>query len=170
LALILWVGAERPVLLIAESGGLIGVMTDQGRVLSKAEGDGYAAESWLENDGEVVDQASAHARVGLDQAVLRTTRVTLSGTDVVLVTGKTALAALDGCGGADVLIANTVLQGARPCEVIDLARLRDAGSMAGRAVGGSLVMVSSRDMTGQRLWTMQPLRRWEGELVAELGQ
>lgn len=169
-ALVLWVRSERPVLLIAESGGLIGVMTDEGRVMSKVEGDGYAAESWLENDGEVVEQASAHARSGLDQSILRTTRVMLSGTDVVLVTGKTALEALDGCGGADVLISNTVLAGTRPCDVIDLARLRETGSIAGRTVDGTLTLVTSRDLTGERPWTIGPARRWDGDIVAALDQ
>jgi competence protein ComEC len=50
---------ERPGLLVAGSGGLVGVMTPEGRALSKARGDGFAADSWLENDGDPVGQEAA---------------------------------------------------------------------------------------------------------------
>jgi hypothetical protein len=63
-AMALWGAVERPDLLVAGSGGLVGVMTPEGRVLSKARGDGFAADSWLENDGDPVGQEAAHARQG----------------------------------------------------------------------------------------------------------
>ena len=63
-AMALWGTVQRPDVLIAGSGGLVGVMTPEGRALSKARGDGFAAESWLENDGDPVGQEAAYARAG----------------------------------------------------------------------------------------------------------
>jgi competence protein ComEC len=62
LALLLWSGGERPSLLISPSGRLVGVMTEEGRALSRARGDGFVAGLWLENDGDGADQAGAFAR------------------------------------------------------------------------------------------------------------
>lgn len=66
LALMLWVGVDRPALLISSSGRLVGVMDaeGQGRSLSRARGDGFVAGLWLENDGDFSDQAVAAARDG----------------------------------------------------------------------------------------------------------
>jgi competence protein ComEC len=162
LALVLWVQVERPLILIAESGGLIGVMTSEGRVPSKPEGDGYAAESWLENGGEVIEQASANARSGLDQTALRTTRDSLPGASVVHVSGKTALGQLEGCGGAEILISNVAVEDARPCDVLDLKRRRETGSVAGLMLEGKLVLVTAHSMSGERLWTIHlALRRFD---------
>ncbi len=153
LALILWAGAERPAVLVAASGGLIGVMSPEGRALSKPEGEGYAAEIWLENDGEVVSQALAHARPGLDQTELRLTRVSLAGFGILHVAGQRALDALESCGGADLLITNVALRDARPCEVWDAPRLREAGSLAVYIRDGQPDVITSQSVAGQRLWT-----------------
>jgi competence protein ComEC len=74
LALLLWSGGERPSLLISPSGRLVGVMTEEGRALSRARGDGFVAGLWLENDGDGADQAGGFARTawgedGAGQAV-----------------------------------------------------------------------------------------------------
>lgn len=61
-AVVLWVGAERPVVLISESGRLLGVLQDQGRILNKPKGDSFSARVWLENDADIVTQAQAAAR------------------------------------------------------------------------------------------------------------
>ncbi len=62
--LMLWQAAERPVLLVAETGGMVGQMTPEGRALSRPTGDSFVAEIWLENDGDMATQADAAARVG----------------------------------------------------------------------------------------------------------
>ncbi len=66
-ALWLWIGAERPELLISSSGRLAGAATEAGRSLSRARGDGFVAGLWLENDGDSADQAEAAARDGWTQ-------------------------------------------------------------------------------------------------------
>ena len=62
LALQFWGQVERPLVLVAETGTLVGVMTDAGRALSKARGSGFVAAVWLENDGDPADQATAAGR------------------------------------------------------------------------------------------------------------
>ena len=64
-ALALWAQTERPALLVSGSGGLLGVLTPEGRSLSKERGDGFSARSWLENDGDGVAQDVAYGRDGI---------------------------------------------------------------------------------------------------------
>jgi competence protein ComEC len=63
--LILWVQTPLPAILIADSGGLMGVMGAGGRALSTAIGDGFVAGIWLETDGALVPQDLAADRPGL---------------------------------------------------------------------------------------------------------
>ncbi|SMY07960.1 ComEC family competence protein [Flavimaricola marinus] len=150
-ALWLWIGAERPALLIADSGALVGLMTAEGRVLSKARGDSFAAENWLENDGVMISQERASSIAGLDREG-RVTRLALGGVQVVQVSGKTALAALGGCGGADVLISNVAVEQDLPCDVYDMIRLRDTGALSASVQDGALRITTVRDASGARLW------------------
>lgn len=153
-AMVLWFAADRPVLLVAETGGLVGLMTDDGRVLSKATGDSYVAENWLENDGETVMQEAAHARPGMVTEA-RVTRISLQGAEVLHVTGKVAFAAIADCGGADLLISNVVADPGvtRNCDVFDLTRLRETGAIAARVEDGAIILVTAADLAGDRLWT-----------------
>lgn len=61
-ALAAWQQSERPDILVSDSGGLIGVMTPEGRALSKPRGDGFVARIWLENDGDAAPQEIAAER------------------------------------------------------------------------------------------------------------
>lgn len=64
LAIVLWNGVERPGLLISSTGRLVGLLTDNGRSLSRNRGDGFVAGLWLENDGDLIEQTGAAARPG----------------------------------------------------------------------------------------------------------
>lgn len=174
IAAVLWYGTERPVLLIADSGGMAGVMTPQGRALSKPRGDGFAADNWLENDGEVVAQDIAAMRAGwvqTDQA----RQATVADLTVRMVSGEARVAGLTGCDGVDILIANAMAPaGLGPCLVIDLPRLRQTGAISVYADADGLRFVSVADVTGERLWTratdepVMPVRLPpDGPLVAE---
>ena len=153
-ALALWLTTARPALLVADSGALAGVMTPLGRALTKPSGDGYTATNWLLNDGEMVDQQTAAGRAALADG-LRRWRFDLGGFAVLQVSGETALAALQGCDGADILIAN-VVAGARPCLVLDLQRLRQTGAVAGVLGPRGLELVTAAQLSGQRLWSPDP--------------
>lgn len=147
-SLALWSGAERPALLISDTGGLLGVMTEGGRSLSRGTGDRFAAEAWLRGDGDGVSQEVAAARGGFE-VVGRTYRTEVAGFEVLLVRGRTELDQLEGCDGADIVVTNQGDLVERPCEVFDLQRLQHVGSVAIMPDGQ---IKTARQVTGERLW------------------
>ena len=153
LAGLIWTQSTRPAVLVADNGGMIGVMMDSGRALSKAKGNGFAAGIWLENDGNPVPQDEAAARLPEQQAIRRVD-IGLGDWQITQVSGKTALAKLQGCGGADVLILNTQDDTDRPCQVYDPIDLRSTGSLAiDLDREGRLGIVTAADVSGARPWT-----------------
>ena len=153
LGFVLWLGTERPYLLVSQSGGLVGVMTDQGRALSKSTGESFAAESWLENDGDPVSQNEASERAGF--SVGGKIRVLKLGEGNILhATGKTAAQlALDQCKGADILIVNVSLD-AEDCTLIDARSLKLSGALAVNYDGKSPAqIIGALHQTGRRLWS-----------------
>ncbi|WP_299370068.1 ComEC/Rec2 family competence protein [uncultured Tateyamaria sp.] len=145
-ALLGWQVGDRPAVLVADTGGLVGVMTPEGRALSKPKGAGFVARNWLENDGDGVDQAQAAARwSGGDVTGLR----------VVHLTGKRAAAAFDGCAPGEVVVTNAKLPAIRdlPCLVLDPATLRKTGAVAVVAQGDQLRLVTARAVAGDRMWS-----------------
>jgi len=156
---ILWQQTERPDLLVADNGALIGLQGPEGRVLSKPTGSGFVAGVWLENDGAPVAQAQAAAREGLISRG-RVTWAEIGEWRLVQVSGKTALAGLTGCDGADILISNQVDDVIRPCLTYDLARLRNTGALAlNLAPNGDLLIETAYGNAGKRPWN-----RRQGEL------
>lgn len=145
-ALGLWVQTERPFILISDTGSLIGVLEGPVRMLSKPKGDGFSANGWLENDGSRMAREDGPL---IAPSALRRWRVTAGETDIVLVTGKTALAELSGCEGADILVSNQRVDASYPCDLYDAARLVKTGALA---IDRSGRLTSVRDVTGQRLW------------------
>lgn len=153
LSFALWTVSPRPDLLISDSGGLIGVMTGQGRALSKPRGDGFAASAWLENDGSTESREQTAARFPPQP-------LTLGGQRILHLTGVTRLREIEGCGGADLLIVNVADEvTGRPCTVIDLAALRQSGAIAGWVRDGQLQLLSVADWAGPRLWNSAAARR-----------
>ncbi|PIE10583.1 MAG: competence protein [Rhodobacterales bacterium] len=154
-AFVIWGQGTRPDLLIAQTGGLVGVMTDQGRSLSRPRGDGFAAQLWLENDGAPVEQETAAERPAWSWDG-RIGRATMSGLTVLSVRGKTALGDLVGCGGADILITNS-LAGERPCLIFDPPRLQETGAVAISVGADGVRIETAKARAGSRLWnTPQP--------------
>ncbi|WP_249218982.1 ComEC/Rec2 family competence protein [Loktanella sp. SALINAS62] len=149
----LWTQTTRPALLIADSGGLIGQMTPSGRAMSRATGDGFVASIWLENDGAPVPQDVAALRSGFttDGAFVS---VDLGPWQVLQVRGKTGLAALQDCAGADVIVLNIPDTTARPCLVIDPLRLRSTGAVAlDLDADDRLIITTALSVSGVRPWT-----------------
>lgn len=150
-ALALWWQAERPALLVAESGGLVGVMTNEGRALSKARGQGFVAGIWLENDGDRSDQPDAAARWPAGgEGPVREMR--FGDARVVHVTGKRGLAAFDGCRGGDLVVVSVPATDL-DCKTHDPETLRTTGSIAVMPDGRT---VTARDRSGRRLWSPAP--------------
>ncbi|WP_373352938.1 ComEC/Rec2 family competence protein [Pseudoroseicyclus sp. CXY001] len=130
LALALWQGAPRPALLVSDTGGLLGLMTPDGRALSRERTDSYNAGIWLQNDGSLATQEEAAASGALAESAGQL-RIALGGVEILQIRGTRALAALGpDCGGAAILIANVEVPGPRPCDVYDSLRLRGTGALA----------------------------------------
>ncbi|MCK0094719.1 ComEC family competence protein [Yoonia sp. F2084L] len=154
-ALVLWQQSTRPALLVADSGSLIGLQSVEGRVLSKAKGSGFVAGIWLENDGGPVAQDLAAARSGLEREG-RIIYAAVGDWRITQVSGKTALAEMTGCGGADVLISNQTDEVMRPCLVYDVLRLRNTGALAlDLTVDGDLRITTAHQVAGQRPWNIR---------------
>lgn len=147
LAVLLWAGAERPAVLISADGGLVGVMTERGRALSKPRGAGFVAGIWLENDGDGADQPAAAARWPAAQGKLRVAET--SGLRILHVTGKGAAAELTACNKAEVVVSALPLTLEGDCLLFDPIRLRQTGAVALGETG----MWLSRDPTRARLWS-----------------
>ena len=153
LSFVLWAGTERPAALVSQSGGLVGVMTDAGRALSKPKGDGFSADSWLENDGDPVIQADASKRMTFESRG-RIRWFDLGGARVLHATGKVAAAeALEMCGKVDLLVVNVVVEPQANCVLFDLKRLRKEGALALSEDEEGLQITTARDKTGHRLWS-----------------
>jgi competence protein ComEC len=150
--LILWSLTPRPDVLVSEGGALIGIMTDAGRALNKLRGDSFAAEVWLENDGEAGDRADAVARWPKDQ---------IDGSLRIFASGDLTFVQLSGRGWRDqiaracdlnpsaVIIpytyADPVPQG---CTIKDQRAFYDTGAWA--IYDGKLV--TARMIEGNRPW------------------
>ncbi len=142
----LWVQSERPDVLIADTGKLVGVMTDEGRALSRSRGSGFIAGVWLENDGDRADQPVAADRWGSDEPVQRWR---YGSFELVHVTGKTGAKAFTTCMKEQIVIAAVAHEPSGPCQVYGPAELRRMGSVALTQSGP----VTARDRSGDRLWS-----------------
>jgi competence protein ComEC len=144
----LWSQSVRPAVLIAESGGLVGWMTPEGRALSRERTAGFVARTWLENDGDGAVQEVAARRVVPEE----------KASAVVHLSGKRAVAAFDGCAGPAVVVASVPVEGILPggCRVLDPPRLRRTGAIALYRAAGGWREVTARGHVGERLWTRWP--------------
>ncbi|MBK0329395.1 ComEC family competence protein [Rhodobacteraceae bacterium F11138] len=152
-AFALWAQAERPTVLVADTGGLVGVMTAQGRALSKPRGAGFVAQNWLENDGDGADQIGAAGRWPGSEGKLR--RMAVGTTQIVHLIGKGGAARISDCAPDQVVIASVPLTLSGPCEVFDTKRLLRTGSLAISERG----IVTARERAGQRIWNTPRPRR-----------
>ncbi len=150
LALWLWSGAERPALLIADSGALVGVMTPEGRGLSRDSGAGFVAEVWLENDGAGRDQVAA-ATLWPGPREGRLAQVKLAGAEIFHAQGKRAQEGLI-CGGGGIVVASEPYVGGGDCRVFDPERLRATGAVAAWVMAEGLRWRQANPPGHWRLW------------------
>ena len=179
----IWVGAQRPAVLVAESGGLVGQMTDAGRALSRPRGDGFVAGIWLENDGDAADQERAGTRAAWTPS--GEGQVTQIGPHALWHgTGRAAAReAMDACTAHDIVVVNawpedppaplvaaeaetlarltapTVRSGAAnaqtptSCLLLSPMVLSRTGAVALSYGPGGLQLDTARGHQGQRLWS-----------------
>lgn len=147
LGFVFWATTSRPDVLISETGGLVGVMTQAGRALSVGKGSGFVAVNWLENDGDPAEQAAAHARWS---------EVGLADWNITHLRGKKAAANFDACNREEWVILSAVPRDLDlPCHVIHPETLRASGALALYRTPDGIKTLSARDVTGTRLWNDQ---------------
>lgn len=154
LAIWLWSDASRPALLVTLDGSLIGVTGSEGRVLSLDRGAGFAARSWLENDGDLVSPAMAASRSGFS-GPREAREITLGTLRVVVLTGKAGIAQVNHtCDNADlVIIAAPLPEPPEGCRVFDQTLLARTGPLAFWPEGEGLRPRPTED--GARVWSRQ---------------
>ena len=133
-------------------------------VMSKERGESFAAGNWLENDGAPVALEVTYGRTGLIEDG-RMVWADVGATKIVNVRGSTSLAALNGCGGANIIVTNQEMTARSDCDAYDINRLRDMGALARWMIDGTLTFESVRDRTGNRLWNTQSVRLRGGALA-----
>jgi competence protein ComEC len=148
----LWAGADRPSLLISSDGGLVGRMSSEGRALNKDTGAGFAASSWLENDGDQPSQADAAARFmpSLDVA----------GVSIAHVSGRGwQQRTEEACRSHNIVIVNKKWEfdGHEPCILFDLSYLERSGALAFSPRSESVSIATAHGASGIRLWTTSEL-------------
>ncbi|MFV0245418.1 MAG: ComEC/Rec2 family competence protein [Qingshengfaniella sp.] len=148
-ALVLWSVADRPSVLIAESGGLVGVMTAEGRALNKPKGDGYAALAWLEDDGDGADQALAAAR----------SSPAFPGPAVVQLPTR-AMRDLTVCPEAALIVTPLQDPPQLGCDIVTARDLSRTGALALIPTGSGIEVRSVANQSGLRFWTSPDVRRW----------
>lgn len=154
-AAILWAQAQRPALLVADTGRLMGVIGSEGRALSKAKGDGFSARSWLENDGDGAEAYAAAARPGFTHDPGAVT-AHLPGMTVTMLRGRGVLERVgQACDAADIVLLPKRLDAPAPkgCDVYDQQRLWKTGALGLVARDGIWEIQSVSSHTGQRLWS-----------------
>lgn len=157
-AFLSWSDGHRPDVLIADNGGLVGVMTDQGRALSRARGSGFVAKNWLENDGDMSAQPNAHDRwmAVWPRQSKPLIEAKLGAHSVRHVTGKKASAAMVPCKDG-IVVSNTTLTSDNTCMVFDPDALRKSGAVALTFdAKGGVKITTARDIAGDRLWSGWP--------------
>lgn len=142
---VLWSGTERPDILVSDTGTLVGVLTPQGRALSKPRGAGFVARNWLENDGDGDDQFTAAARWE-------------QGAAIIHLSGKRAAAKFEGCAKGQIIVSSVPFsQDGVACKVHDPDSLRHTGALSFTfGPDGPVIRQTARAVAGERLWTHWP--------------
>ncbi|TCP62009.1 competence protein ComEC [Rhodovulum bhavnagarense] len=152
-AFALWAQTERPALLIAESGGLIGLMGPEGRTLSKPSGEGFIALSWLENDGDRADQETAFGRPGL-AGTPGAQRAEVAGQGITLISGRGWAARLAAaCAEGWVIVPQRVADPPEGCVMFDRTALDTTGALSVHATPQGPRLTAARVVAGRRSWT-----------------
>lgn len=145
---------DRPALLVAPGGGLIGLMGAEGRSLSAARGEGFAADTWLRRDGDRADQDVAADRPGFQRKRGYLAGDLGQGWQVVWVRARDPDPDLltRACAPQVVLIAPAggALQG--PCRYFGRDALAASGALAIDSDGTAL-RVRAAGEGARRLWS-----------------
>lgn len=148
-ALVVWGGGQRPVVLISADGGLIGVLSDGRRTLSRQRGQGFAARLWLENDGTLRTQAEAGVPKGAPPVLVG---------DGFTVGWSDSPRPASGCDGHAVLVMPAAISAALPgCLLIGQDTLAAYGAIALDRTDNGFLLRGTRTPGARRLWSPPPV-------------
>lgn len=153
-ALVLWTGADRPDILIDQTGRLVGFMEAKGRVLSRNKGAGFAARNWLENDGDGRSQEASFSAIGVQADAWLKDH---NGLVVGYHWDKDPPDFNRLCALADLVILPQLDQA--PCQAITRKDLAHGGAIAVWVGPDHWTKVSVRDVAGRRLWNQGAVDR-----------
>ena len=163
ISIVLWGQSNRPDVLVTGNGRLVGILDDGTRVLNRKRGNGFAARSWLENDGLLFDQkknASLFDAPNVDRFVQAV------GDDRIFYLWGKKLDPYkldDLCREYEVLIApqwDERVDG--KCAFWGKKRLRYDGALSFNAGAEGLQIKTARQEGGRRLWNSYRLRKARG--------
>ncbi len=146
----LWMTARRPLLLIAPEGEAVGLMTPEGRAISKPSGGAFVVSTWLQEDGDMADQETAAARPAWTGDRRDRLAALSGGWQVWHLTGKGSGArAAAACRPDRIVVATEPvdIDGKPRCLLLDPKRLRRSGAVAIRMTAD-----------GPQVTTGQPMR------------
>lgn len=162
-SLILWGQGTRPDVLVTGNGRLVGILDHGERALNRKRGNGFAARTWLENDGLLFDQqknAALFAAPNVDRFIHAV------GDDHIFYLWGKKLDPLeldDLCRQYTVLIAPQWDENVGgECEFWGKKRLRYDGSLSFAASNDGLEIKTARQEGGKRLWNSYRLRKARG--------
>ncbi|RJE79527.1 ComEC/Rec2 family competence protein [Paracoccus sp. JM45] len=129
----IWATTQRPMILIAPEGEAVGLMTPQGRAVSKPAGGAFVISSWLQEDGDMETQEISAARPAW-QGDKRDHWADLpNGWQLWHLTGKGSGDRAQGaCKAKRIVVASEKLPetGHLPCLLFDPASLRKTGAIS----------------------------------------
>lgn len=151
--LLLWtMPPERPELLIAPGGRLVGLLGTDGRVIDHPRAQSFAAETWLRRDGDPAEQDAASRRPGLEHGRGWARGELSGGWHLEVVHGRRPdIDQLRGlCRARTLLIARHGAPLSGPCCYIGERDLAALGALAIDATDESLDIRAAH--SGPRLW------------------
>ena len=146
--LVFWAGYERPDILIDPTARIAGIQTPSGRVLTRSRGAGYAASTWLENDGDGASQKTAARR--LDAMTFEEKRAVLLSSGYWLQDDADR-----NCAGNTVFLVEKDQWPTGKCQVYDKGKTARTGSVAIWVSDNGLRTLTAVERIGSRLWTLQ---------------
>ena len=150
LSVVFWsnASARRPAILIAPEGELVGLMTPQGRALSKSAAK-FVGARWLEADGDMASPQEGAKRAGFSGA--NSARVAeIAGRKLIHLSGKSAQSNLVSlCHDNALIVISARVKDAPPgCDLWDQARLKRTGAVALNRYGKLI----DQARAGARIW------------------
>ena len=158
-AFIMWMQTERPVILISDTGRLLGVMQNGERALNRSKGSGFAASVWLENDGDRQDQQVAALRMDEFSDVME---LNLYNKRIGYIWPKstTLMEIKYICSRVDILITPNLKDRVETgCLHITKSYLGYQGAVSLIRKKQSMHVKTARQVTGERLWNTWWLRK-----------